>query len=160
MPYHAGVAQLTALQNSAFSMWVLGSDSIWSFPTILTLHTIGLAVLVGAAIVIDLRVIGVGRAVPLETIGRLYRFVWAGFVVNLASGIVLFVVRAADHAVQPMFYLKLAFVAAGVGFSVAIERRAFRAPLIPPSARLMAALSLVCWLGAITAGRLMAYFEA
>jgi hypothetical protein len=42
MPYHAGVAQLTALQNSTFSMWVLGSDSIWSFPTILTLHTIGL----------------------------------------------------------------------------------------------------------------------
>ena len=49
---------LRALQDSAFSMWVVGSDTIWSFPTVLTLHTVGLAILVGAATIID----QIGRA--------------------------------------------------------------------------------------------------
>ena len=42
---------LQRLQDSAFSMWVVGSDSLWSYPTILTLHTVGLALIVGAAFV-------------------------------------------------------------------------------------------------------------
>ena len=147
---------LQRLQDSAFSMWVLGSDSIWSYPTILTLHTVGLAILVGAALVVDLRVLGVGGAVPLPAVARLYRFVWAGFVVNLASGIVLFVVQAADRAVQPVFYVKLAFIL--VAFILALRvKGALTAADRTARARPLAALSLACWLAAIVTGRLMAY---
>jgi hypothetical protein len=150
---------LRRLQDSAFSMWVLGSDSIWSYPTILTLHTVGLAILVGAAVVIDLRLLGVGAGVPLRTIRGLYRYVWIGFAINLVSGIVLFIVQAADHAVQWIFYVKLAFIAFAFVLALRIERRAFDGPGEPPdgSLRGMAAASLVCWAAAITAGRLMAY---
>jgi hypothetical protein len=153
------VDTLRQLQDSAFSMWVLGSDSIWSYPTILTLHTVGLAILVGAAAVIDLRLLGVGAEVPLRTIRGLYRYVWAGFVINLASGVVLFIVQAADHAVQWIFYVKLAFIAVAFVLALRIKRRAFDAPpdAADGSVRTMAAVSLVCWAAAITAGRLMAY---
>jgi hypothetical protein len=148
---------LVRLQDSAFSMWVLGSDSIWSYPTILTLHTVGLAILVGAALIIDLRVLGVGGNVPLPIIGGLYRYVWAGFLINLASGIVLFVVQAADHAVQPVFYIKLVFIAIAFGLALVIKRRVFSDTVRGEGVRGLAVVSLICWVAAITAGRLMAY---
>ena len=147
---------LRQLQDSAFSMWVLGSDSIWSYPTVLTLHTVGLAILVGAALIVDLRVLGVGAAVPLAAVARLYRFVWAGFVVNLASGIVLFVVQAADRAVQPVFYVKLAFIAVAFVLALAVKGSLTAADKAA-RARPLAAISLACWIAAIVAGRLMAY---
>jgi hypothetical protein len=147
---------LHRLQDSAFSMWVLGSDSIWSYPTILTLHTVGLAILVGAAMVVDLRVLGVGGAVPLPSVARLYRFVWGGFIVNLASGVVLFVVQAADRAVQPVFYVKLAFIAVAFALALGVKRHLIAADGAV-RARPLAAVSLACWIAAIVAGRLMAY---
>src|SRR5262245_51519302 len=96
-----------SLQDSAFTEWFLGSDSIWTYPTVLTLHTMGMAILVGASFVINLRVLQVARDIPLRRLRPLYRFVWIGFVINLASGIVLFVTQAADRIADPVFYVKL-----------------------------------------------------
>jgi hypothetical protein len=151
------MTSLRQLQDSAFSMWVLGSDSIWSYPTVLTLHTIGLAILVGAAMVIEFRILGIGAGVPLRTIRGLYRYVWIGFLINLASGVVLFVVQAADRAVQPVFYVKLAFIAVGFVLVLQPRRQLAADAALPPTARLSAVISLVCWVAAIAAGRLMAY---
>ena len=148
---------LRALQDSAFSMWVLGSDSIWSYPTILTLHTAGLAILVGAAVVVDLRLLGVGRVMPLSGVARLYPLLWLGFLINLASGIVLFVVQAADRATQPVFYVKLAFIAAAFTLALRLKRHLHADFAVPPHVRPLAAVSLLCWVAAIVAGRLMAY---
>ena len=94
---------LQRLQDSAFSMWVVGSDSLWSYPTILTLHTVGLAIIVGSAFVIDLRVLGIGRDVPVQQMRKVFGFFWTGFAVNLASGLVLFAVDAVHKAGQPVF---------------------------------------------------------
>jgi hypothetical protein len=150
-----------ALQNSAFSMWVVSSDSIWAYPMVLTLHTVGLAIVVGAAIVIDLRLLGVGPQIPLSEMHRAFRIFWLGFLINLLSGLVLFVSEAADKAAQPVFLLKLIFIAVGVITTTRIRRVVFRPdePLdrLPPGARTLAAASLVLWAGAIVAGRLMAY---
>ena len=54
------------LQNSAFTDWLLGSESVWAYPTVLTLHTAGLAALVGSSAVLQLRLLGVAPAVPLQ----------------------------------------------------------------------------------------------
>ena len=66
----AGVAMsfFRALQDSAFTDWFLGSDSIWAYPTVLTLHTVGMAMLVGASIVVHLRVWQVGAAIPIDAV--------------------------------------------------------------------------------------------
>jgi hypothetical protein len=148
---------LRSLQDSAFSAWVLGSDSIWSYPTVLTLHTVGLAILVGAALVVDLRVLGVGAAVPMPNVAALYRFIWAGFVINFASGVVLFVVQAADRAVQPVFYVKLGFIVVAFALALALKRHLAADVGQPSRLRPMAAISLACWVAAIVTGRLMAY---
>src|SRR5689334_17781015 len=96
-------ATLDALQNSAFSAWVVGSDSIWAYPMILTMHTVGLGIVVGAAAIIDLRLLGVGAGIPVAEMRRVFPLFWLGFFINLVSGVMLFVSEAADKAAQPVF---------------------------------------------------------
>ena len=87
---------------------------------------------------------------------------WSGFWVNALSGTALLVANATTKATNPAFYCKMGFVALAMIDLVMIRRAAFRRSIpevsVPTSTRLLAAASLACWTGAITAGRLMAYF--
>src|SRR5512139_2986067 len=150
---------LQQLENSAFSQWVVGSESLLAYPTILTLHTVGLALVVGAAVVVDLRTLGVGDAIPLSTLRRAFRIFWIGFGINLVSGLVLFASEATTKGVQPVFYIKLALIAAALVITSAIRKRTHAAPGPKPmaGARGLAIASLALWAAAIVAGRLMAY---
>src|SRR5262245_62599980 len=151
---------LQTLENSAFSQWVVGSDSLLAYPTILTLHTVGMALVVGAAVIVDLRTLGVGEAIQLETLRQAYRVFWCGFVINLISGLVLFASEATTKGVQPVFYVKITLIAVALAITSAIRRR-----MLTPSgtdanatsSRPLAIASLVLWGAAIVAGRLMAY---
>jgi len=158
------VAFFRSLQNSAFTEWLLGSDSIWTYPTVLTLHTVGMAILVGASFVIHLRVLQVAGAIPLRRLLPLYRFIWIGFAINLLSGLILFVTEAADRIVDPVFYVKMASIAAALYLGVIVKRRAIDRPGAPEVtgglSRSMAAASLALWTVAIVAGRLMAYLKS
>jgi len=152
-----------SLQDSAFTEWFLGSESIWAYPTVLTLHTIGLAVLVGASVVLQLRVLGVGTAIPPARLRALYAFVWPAFGINLASGAILFVTQAADRVTQPLFYLKLASIGAALWIGVRIKRTVFDVPDSSTASgqapRAAAIAGIALWVTAIVAGRLMAYFS-
>jgi hypothetical protein len=151
------------LQHTTLSMWIVQSDSVWAYPTILTAHTVGLAILVGAAAMIDLRLLGIASDIPVHDLERLYAFVWTGFYINLISGLLLFASEAADKAAQPIFLVKLAlvFVALVVTIRMRSEALSAVAPRLPSArVRTMAGWSLALWAGAITAGRLMAYFKS
>jgi len=151
------------LQNSAFTDWFLGSASIWAYPTVLTLHTVGLAILVGASFVINLRVLQVSGVILLLSLQQLYRFIWIGFTINLVSGLILFVTEAADRVVDPVFYVKMASIAVALALGGVVKRRAIDRPDAPQVAtvqtRSLAAASLGMWTVAIVAGRLMAYWK-
>ena len=158
------MAFFRSLQNSTFTEWLLGSDSIWTYPTVLTLHTVGMAILVGASFVINLRVLQIAGAIPLRRLLPLYRFIWIGFAINLLSGLMLFVTEAADRVVDPVFYVKMASIAAALSLGAIVKRRAIELDGAPevttgPS-RSMAAASLALWTIAIVAGRLMAYLKS
>ena len=152
---------LTSLEQSAFSTWLLSSNSIWAYPTVLTLHTFGMMVLVGAALMIDLRLLGFGRGIPLQSMERLFRVMWAAFALNAVTGTMLFVADASKRGPSLIFWTKLAFVALGLVMAVQIRRRNFEGGAEPivvnPSARRLAIVSLLAWSAAITAGRLLAY---
>src|SRR4051812_18709581 len=147
------------LQNSAFTDWFLGSPSIWAYPTVLTLHTVGMAILVGASFVVNLRVLQVSGLIPLQRLRPLYRFIWIGFTINLASGLILFLTEAADRVVDPVFYVKMASIAVALALGGVVKRQAVDAAGAPPVATLrtrsLAAASLGMWTVAIVAGRLM-----
>lgn len=153
-----------SLQDSAFTEWFLGSESIWTYPTVLTLHTIGMAILVGASFVVHLRVLQVASGIPLQRLQQLYRFIWIGFIINLATGLVLFVTQAADRVVDPVFYVKIGSIATALWFGALVKRRAIDPGVVSPGAtrqsRSLAAASLGLWVVAIVAGRLMAYLTS
>jgi hypothetical protein len=143
------------LEQTALGVWLREGESIWSYPLVLYLHTAGLAILVGSASVIDLRLLGVASAIPLPTFDRIFRYVWFGFWVNAISGTALLVASASTKLLNPMFYIKMVIIGFGVWITYLMRRRVFREHT--SNGRLYAAVSLALWLGAITAGRLLAY---
>jgi len=146
------------VENTQFSTWLRESNSIWAYPTVLTLHTIGLALLVGANATLDLRVLGWGQAIALADLRPLFRWMWIGFWINALSGVVLLAADATTKAAAPMFLIKLGLIACGVVVMALQKREAFApAAAMTAGAKSLAALSLTIWFVAIAAGRLMAY---
>ncbi len=152
---------LAALENSGFGTWLRESPSIWAYPAVLTLHTLGLGVLVGGNAVLDLRLLGWGRAIPLEPLERLFPIMWGGFWVNAISGIALFVGDATTKGTTWVFMTKLVIIVVGVVLLVALRRtvygRGAAMAIETPTSRALAATSLVLWFLAIVTGRYMAY---
>jgi hypothetical protein len=153
---------LVYLEQSKFSICVRESGSLFAFPGILLLHTYGMAVLVGIVLAIDLRILGFAPAMPLAPLGKLLPLLWAAFWVNAVTGTILLVADATTKMTNPDFFIKMGFIAVAVVVQRIIQRRVFGAPQIgfgtvTPRAKMLAVASLTCWLGAITAGRLLAY---
>lgn len=159
---------LEALQNSAFSQWLLVSE--YGYPIFLTLHSLGLAMLVGVLICIDLRILGVARSIPLPPIKRLMIIVWIAFAVNAASGTALFVADAVKFINSPAFLLKLSSIVIGVvlaalmsssvlGAQSAFESGGSKGLALdsPALAKALAVVSIIVWIAAIGFGRYMAY---
>lgn len=90
--------------NLSFNTWVCESSSLWSFPLILFLHTVGLGLLVGPSVVIGLRLLSVGKNLPLTPLKRLYPIMWAGFRINAASGFPLLIGDATAKLIDWHFY--------------------------------------------------------
>jgi hypothetical protein len=149
------------LSTTTIAVWMRESDSIWGYPTILFLHTLGLGILVGFAAAIDFRVLGFAEQLPLAPLARFFPVIWLGFWINAVSGALLLIMTPAKAA-NPTFLVKMVCIALGVVNLWLLKRHLFRpvqdqASAIPFAARVLAISSLVLWTGAITAGRLMAY---
>ena len=152
---------LTWLEGSAVSTWVRESNTVWAYPTILTLHTFGLMVLVGASWALDLRLLGVARSIPLAPMQTLFPVMWIGFWINAVTGSMLFAADATSRGTSLLFLLKLFLIALGVATIFLIRRNVYgmrtEAATVSGTARLLALASVLLWIAAITAGRLLAY---
>lgn len=155
---------LASIENSALSVWVRESGSLWAYPSMLFLHTVGLGIVVGVSMLVDLRLLGLARRMPIAPLARFLPIIWLGFWLDLASGLILLMADATTKFTNPMFGVKMAFVALAVADILLIDRKVFRHHRgdhsVPMAGRVLAALSIVCWLGAIVAGRLTAYVGA
>lgn len=150
------------LELTSVGTWVRESPSLLAYPTVLFMHTIGLGFLVGASAVIDLRLLGVARGMPVKPLGRLSGIMWFGFWINAISGVLLLVADASTKLINPVFYIKLGFIALAMGCVWLINRAVFRNEnfnyaAIPANVKVTAAACLFFWVAATTAGRLMAY---
>ena len=108
---------------------------------------------------IGLRVLGFAPKLPVAPFERFFPILWAAFLINAISGTVLLAADATAKLANPVFGVKMLLIAlAGVDM-VVIRRVVFRDPrvdqAVPALGKALAALSLVLWFGATTAGRLM-----
>jgi hypothetical protein len=153
---------LEAIQNSAYPTYVRESPSLLGYTLVLALHAMGLAVVVGFSTAIALRVLGRAASIPLAPLGKLFPVMYVGFWVNALSGLALLGANATGMLANPVFYVKLVFIAGGVLVMRLLRRNVFNEQLaaggaLPPVARQLAVASLVCWACALVAGRLTAY---
>jgi Family of unknown function (DUF6644) len=151
---------LAWFESTSVAVWLQESPSIWAMPTVLTLHTAGMAVLVGASWVLDLRLLGISRNVPLSAFRWVFPAVTVGLILNLVTGVLLFVKNATTWGTALPFLVKMGLVIASVALLVPIRKYVLSdagSSEVDSRARLLAIASILAWSGAVTAGRLLAY---
>ncbi len=144
------------IEQSSYSLWVREAVTLWAFPFMLILHAIGMGFLAGMHSAICLRVLGFASGIPLRSMRSFFPFLWFGLAINVFSGVSLLIAYPTKALTNPLFYIKLALIAAAL-IGLRWMRRNVFGPLLPASAKRVAALSILAWVCAIFAGRWLAY---
>ena len=142
------------LENTPVATWV--GESLWAYPLWLSLHVIGLAIVVGIFAVRDLRLLGLFRGLAPQAFLAIGKVAWSGFIINAVSGLFLFSSQASTFVHSKPFLIKIACIASGMIIAAVIQAR-LRAGKTAGATRVLGLLSLFAWSGAIVAGRLIAY---
>jgi hypothetical protein len=151
------------LEQTRLSLWVRESGTIWSFPTILLLHTLGMSIVAGGNAMLDLVLLGFWPgATPIKPLEKYFPLIWAGFWLNAVTGTLLLMADATAKLTNPDFGVKMVFIFGGVVVLYKMQKKVFTDPKLDEgpvsgTAKGLAWASLICWFGAITAGRLLAY---
>lgn len=152
---------LANVERTALSVWVRESPSLLAFPFILFLHTLGLAMLAGINVGIDVWLLGRRKLPPFE-LPNVYRVMWLGFGINALSGLVLLAAYPAKALTNWVFFAKLLFIAIALWVLQQLKGELAVAggtaeQDVSARARRLALASLVLWTATIFAGRLLAY---
>lgn len=157
---------LAWLESSALGTFMRDSGP-WTYPVVNVIHVLGVATLFGAVLILDLRLLGVGRGAPLAAITTIAAPVaMAGFALAAASGVCLLAANALEYQGNPVLLVKFSAIGLGLANAVALRyTAAWRAhrtrDLSRAEARrlaLMGAVSLASWLTAVGAGRTIGYW--
>jgi hypothetical protein len=159
----AGPAWLVWIETTRFAAAM--REWLWLYPIVEIAHILGLAVLVGAAILFDLRLLGVSRSIRVTALAcHLLPWARASLILIVPTGLMMFAAHATEMATNPAFQLKLGLIAAaGINagvFHAGVFRTvtAWDLEVAPPrAAKLSAVLSLGFWTGVVSCGRLLAY---
>jgi hypothetical protein len=150
------------LEHTDLSEFVRGGS--FAFPLILTAHVLGAGFIAGTGAAVAFRLLGVARGVPIAMFEKFYPVLWTALALNIVSGLLLLDAYPYKAFTNPVFYAKLSLIALGLYLAVRIRDGILRAPLwragpaaVMDNAKLLAALSLLCWAGALIAGRMLAY---
>ena len=152
------------LEHTTLSAWVTGPIYVW--PVLETLHFLGLSLLIGTIGLFDLRLLGMAKGLSPGLLSRFIPWGVAGFALNVVTGILFFVGEPKNYVQNIAFYFKMTFVVlAGINvlvFYLTVSRKVEAlgpgddAPL---GAKLIAAASLLLWIGVMSAGRLLTFYH-
>jgi hypothetical protein len=153
---------LAWLEGSPFSAWVRG-DSLWGWPFIVTLHTLGTAVVIGFIFIITLRLLGLFRMIPYTSLNRLFPVLWIAFVLQFITGFMLWMTKPTRYVADSAFLLKLVFVIVGFVLTLYLYRAMKReapsweaAGAVPSNGVKFVAPTLLVWCVVLVAARMTA----
>ncbi|MBT5032549.1 MAG: hypothetical protein HOM55_09685 [Proteobacteria bacterium] len=159
------IAEAAAAETSsseAITTYVF--DTPWLWPTMEALHFIGMALLFGVVLVVSLRVLGIAKSIPFAALHRLLPLGVFGLVINIATGMGFLIVDSQRYTAIPAFYWKLALIT--IGGVVALYFTYFNHPWslkakddATPTAKVVAAASILIWAGVLLLGRMLPYLE-
>lgn len=162
MEHQPAASIFLTLQESALGHVMRSSPAL--YPAVEILHIIGFVILVGSILALDLRMLGLGRAIAIQPMAQLLLpLSRTGFVLAICMGFLLFSADASHVVKNPAFQAKALLIAAALVNVVIAHAGPWRhieswRDEAPGAAKAIALVSLVLWLGAICAGRLIAYF--
>ena len=154
---------ITWIENTGYAEMI--RVSAYGYPIMITLHSLGLAIMVGLSVVLSLRVLGFFATIPYSSLQRLLKVAWVGFIVNFISGGSLFSASATTFIVDGVFLVKMAMVIVGA-ILVAMMQSSINTALAsgsvdtgpsPANLKLLAWLTIGAWTIAMVTGRLIAY---
>jgi hypothetical protein len=149
------------LAQTPYVQWVQES---WGWPVALTLHAFGTATIVGLMAIISLRMLGLFRTIPYSAVHWLIPFIWVALVVQVASGLTLWMTKPVQYLSDGMFEIKMMFLLASIIVTVLFQR-IVRSEVsnwdagrkaTPRGARFAVATGLL-WAAVLVGGRLTAY---
>jgi hypothetical protein len=143
---------------------------LWLYPSVEVVHIVGIALLFGSIAVLDLRLLGMSRNIPVRTLAR-HVLPWSAgsFLLIVPSGLLMFTAHATEFVQSNVFVLKMLLILAAGLNAALFHAVTFRTADVwdaeemrklppPPSARASATISLLLWVAVIACGRLLAYF--
>lgn len=140
--------------------------SKWGWPFCETVHFFGLSLLIGTIGMFDLRLLGMGKRIPVGALHKLIPWGVSGYVLAFLTGIMFLATEPDQYIFNSAFHWKILFMAgAGVNmvtFYLAVFRRVRTldgGQDAEKSAKLMAALSLFLWVGVIVFGRMLTFYR-
>jgi uncharacterized membrane protein YtjA (UPF0391 family) len=133
------------------------SETGWMYATVSVIHYFSMFVLIGTVVILDLRVLGVAarRQTATQLAEQLSPWTWTFLVLALVSGFLEFSVIAGDYAQTWPFRVKMLVILVAIVSTIIVRRNVphwDRLPVVPMGAKVLAAVSLVLWVGAILAG--------
>lgn len=151
-------ALFAAIEATTFAQTLRASR--WGYAFVSAAHIAGIALLVGATLPLQLRLLGLWRDIPQGAVVRILSPVAVcGLALAICAGLLLFSIRAREYAGNPFLQAKVVLVLVGAFSAIAIHRthgflleNAGRARL-----RVHAAVSMACWIGALVCGRMIAF---
>lgn len=133
------------------------SMTAWLYSGISAIHYFTLFIVVGTGVLVDLRVLGLAatRKPVVKFADQIYPWMWGAFWLAVLSGFLEFITDAGDYLPDWVFKTKMTFILLAVVFTILVRRsipRADEPPSLSAGAKVLAALSLICWIGSILAG--------
>jgi hypothetical protein len=152
------VGFLAWLEATGLAEWVRSSTA--GYPSMIALHALGMAVMVGLSLLLDLRVLGWFAGIPLQALRRFFGLAWIGFGINFISGSALFSAQATSYIVDWVFMTKMTLVLLGAITAGVLQPAVAKLGPGEPLAggtKAVAGVAIVIWVVAIVMGRLTAY---
>lgn len=157
------MSPMGAIEMSALA--VAMRQWLWLYPIVEIVHLTGIALLVGSIAILDLRLLGLARTLPVRQLAS-HVLPWsaAAFLFIVPSGLLMFIAHAGEFIQSNVFVLKMCLILAAGTNAAALHAGAMRTAadwdvqrMPPPAARIAAGLSLALWVSVIACGRLLAY---
>jgi hypothetical protein len=152
------VGFLAWLEATTLADWV--RMSIPGYPSMIALHAIGMAIMVGLSLLLDMRVLGWFAGIPLAALRRFFGLAWIGFGINFISGSALFSAQATSYIVDWVFMTKMTLVLLGAITAAILQPAVIKAgpsEHLSGGTKAVAGVAIVVWITAIVMGRLTAY---
>ena len=151
------------VQQTELHRWLGESPEWFPYPFIIAMHAVGMGIIVGMNVALDLRILGLASDIPLVSMESFFPFMWLGFGVNAITGVGLTITHP-ELLLNWVMWIKFSCIFLALGSLRLLRMLIFRDPKldlanIPIGRRVLAVCSIFFWAGAIFAGRMTAYID-